>query len=127
MSDALQLVPTPEPGIAPIPPTSQRTQQATDPLLRITQPRPPALGPRWRQLDPVVSMRIESWFRTLLQVASDTPIAVSEWVSMDSRTSPHTLHVVVGTSAERHFVIAQASERLTEADVQAAISSQQAD
>jgi hypothetical protein len=87
--------------------------------------RPPALGPRRRAIDPAVGRTLDSWIRSALHVPAEQSIDLFEWVSMDSRAVPHSVWGLVGTGrARRRFVIEKASERITEADVHAALPSQ---
>jgi hypothetical protein len=95
-------------------------------IVRVSLPsRPPSLGPRRRDIDPTVQRRIESWVRGALEAASDLPMAISEWVSMDSRSVPHAVCVLVGEGREgrRLVVIEKACERIVEGDVRSALRS----
>jgi hypothetical protein len=48
-------------------------------------------------------------------------VELSEWVSLDSRSIPHTVSILVEAGgAHRHLVIERASERIVAADVRAA-------
>ena len=87
--------------------------------------RPPALGPRRRAIVPAVARTLDAWIRSALDMPAETRVELSEWVSMDSRAVPHSVRVLVGTGrARRRFVIEKASERITLADVRAALASQ---
>jgi len=85
-------------------------------------PRPPARHPRRRTADPAVAHTLDSWVRSALHVPRDTTVELSEWVSMDCRVAPHTLHILVGTGhARRLFVVEKASERIDEGDIRLAV------
>jgi hypothetical protein len=87
-----------------------------------TSHRPPTRAPRRGRTPPAVEGAIASWVRRALLVPADATIEIAEWVATDSRATPHTVHVLVGTGrARRCFVLDKASERITEADVRAAV------
>ena len=57
-----------------------------------------------------------------MHLPRDAAVELSEWVSMDWRVAPHTLHILGGTGhARRLFVVEKASERIDEGDVRLAV------
>jgi len=57
-----------------------------------------------------------------LRAPRDTTVELSEWVSLDCRVAPHTLHILVGTGhARRLFIVQKASERIDEDDIRLAV------
>mgnify|MGYP000013171881 CR=1 FL=1 len=80
--------------------------------------RPPCLPPRQRSISPGVERALRSWVATLLNLSVAERIDVSEWVSTDSCSVPHSVFLTVGIGLEtRVLVIEKASERIDEADV----------
>ena len=61
--------------------------------------------------------------RETLHAASNVEVELSEWVSMDSRTVPHAVLVVVGSGpGSLAFQFDKACERILAADVRAAVA-----
>ena len=103
---------------------ASKTRRMDDPffLRLLPPPRPPARPPRRRTADPAVACTLASWVRSALHLPRDAAVELSEWVSMDCRVAPHTLHILVGTGhARRLFVVEKASERIDEGDVRLAV------
>jgi hypothetical protein len=85
-------------------------------------PRPPTLGYRRRTLAPNVEADLRRWLSEAYRSSGGKLVALSEWISLDPRTTPHTLLVQVkfGTS-HRDLMLEKASERLSEEDVRRAV------
>jgi hypothetical protein len=87
----------------------------------------PCLSPRRRPIEPAVQSAIESWIRAFLSrselsltapLEMTGPLEITEWVSMDSRATPHALVICLNVGHNRCcFTLHQASERVVEADL----------
>jgi hypothetical protein len=92
----------------------------------------PCLSPRRRSIDPAVMRAIESWIseffaRTQLIATAPlemtAPLEITEWVSMDSRATPHALVISLSLAHKRHCIaIKKASETVMETDLVQALS-----
>jgi hypothetical protein len=93
------------------------------PFLPLLPSRAPALAPRRRAVEPAVARALCASIRETLHAASNVEVALSEWVSMDSRSVPHAVLVVVGSGSDSlAFQIDKACERILAADVRAAVA-----
>ena len=85
--------------------------------------RPPTLGLRCRRISPAVEQGLHSWIRQSSPLPERHRVDSWEWVSLDSRSAPHTVFIAVGEEHNRRLlVIPKASERIERAAVRAALS-----
>jgi hypothetical protein len=90
--------------------------------LQLAAPRAPAQVPRRRPIAAQSELALRALVREALSLPLDAQIKLEEWISRDSRGTPHTLHISVEQPGVREcFVIAGACERLAKAELFAAI------